>query len=120
MTTYDVYFGTEPDNLILIAEGTESASLSAAYLIAAYGNGAYDTTYYWRVDAVNEFGVTQGDTWSFTTITFDPPLPLGLSLDSGSGNEGTGVTGTATGENNIITIKRLVAAAANTIWYEDI
>ena len=120
MITYNIYFGTEPDNLILVAEEVESASLSAAYLIAAYGSGAYSTTYYWRVDAVNEFGVTQGDTWNFTTITFNPPLPPGLSLDSGGGNEGTGITGTPTGENNIITIKRLVVAAANTIWYENI
>jgi len=28
----------------------------------------YNTTYYWRIDTVNEAGVTEGTTWSFTTM----------------------------------------------------
>ncbi len=28
-----------------------------------------NTQYYWRIDAVNEFGYTEGDTWTFTTLS---------------------------------------------------
>ena len=45
----------------------------------------------------------------------DPPLPSGVTLDE-DGNP----TGTPTGENNMITIKRLVVAAKSKIFYEDI
>ena len=44
--------------------------------------------------------MTTGDAWSFIVIAFNPPLP--------------------TGENNMFTVRRLVAAAKNTIWIEDI
>ncbi len=36
-------------------------------------NWAYSTTYYWRIDAVNIAGTTQGTVWSFTTEA-DPNL----------------------------------------------
>lgn len=46
--------------------------------------------------------------------SFDPPLPSGVTLVDGV------PTGTPTGESNMITIRKLVAAADNKIWYEDI
>jgi len=127
-TTYNAYFGTQSGNLTLVASGLTSASLAATYLIEAFGNAAYDTTYYWRIDAVNEFGTTQGDEWSFTTIPFDQPRISYILLPGGNGSgpyddpPGTrGVDWEWTAENYFIpAIHRLVAAANNAIWYEDI
>ena len=61
--SYDVYFGTDAANLPLKINQTGTT----------YDPGtlAYDTTYYWRVDARNAAGVTTGDTWSFTTLFAD-------------------------------------------------
>ncbi|MBN2521487.1 MAG: glycoside hydrolase family 88 protein, partial [Bacteroidales bacterium] len=58
-TSHDVYFGkTNPpsyignylDNTYMPSESLE-----------------YNTTYYWRIDEVNENGTTEGEVWSFTT-----------------------------------------------------
>jgi len=38
----------------------------------------HNCKYYWRVDSVNEHGVTEGNVWSFTTST---PEPLPVLLD---------------------------------------
>jgi hypothetical protein len=35
----------------------------------------YDTTYYWRVDEVNDAGTTAGTEWRFTTVTDPSPPP---------------------------------------------
>jgi len=75
----------------------------------------YVTIYEWRVDATNAVGTVIGDTWTFTCIAFDPPLPTGVTLDA----EGE-PTGTPTGESGMLTIRRLVAAAKNKFFYENI
>jgi hypothetical protein len=72
----------------------------------------YETEFTWRIDIVNEFGIAEGDNWTFTTIPFKPPLPTGITLVGGV------PTGTASGLNNMITCKKLVVAAANKLWYE--
>jgi hypothetical protein len=77
--TYDVYFGTEPNELKLdwygnnqIAAGTSETTVPNATLVAALGEPFdYETWYYWRVDTwdPNE-GVPQlyeGREWSFRT-----------------------------------------------------
>jgi hypothetical protein len=67
-STHEVYFGTaEPLTLV----STQSDTV--------YNPGTLDyyTTYYWRIDQVNEYGTTQGDLWSFTTIS--PPVINHLS-----------------------------------------
>jgi hypothetical protein len=33
----------------------------------------HDTTYTWRVDSTNQFGTTEGDEWTFTTLALRPP-----------------------------------------------
>lgn len=60
--------------------------------------------------------------WEFLELTiaaaeppFSPPLPSGVTLDA-EGNP----TGDPTGENNVITLRRLIVAANNKIFYEDI
>jgi hypothetical protein len=68
-TSHDVYFGTDstPD-----AEEFQGNSASPGF---DPGLLAYSTTYYWRIDEVNEGGTTTGSVWSFTTE--DQPLPPG-------------------------------------------
>ena len=60
-TSYDVYFGTESGALDSI--GNQAGT--------SYEPGTLDpeTEYFWRIDAVNAYGTTTGDEWSFTTGT---------------------------------------------------
>ena len=107
--TYSVYFDSG-SGMELIESGITDTELTIAF-----GPFEYYTGYSWRVDATNEYGTTTGDTWTFTSIKYDPPLPSGITL-----NDDGVPTGTPTGENNIVTIRRLVVAANNKIWYEAI
>ncbi len=73
---FDVYLGTDPDNLLLVADNKPYAS--KLYVHAAGFEAA--TTYYWRVDAVetDKTTVHAGDRWSFSVLpmaasTPDPP-----------------------------------------------
>jgi len=115
VATYNVYFGDTSGDLSLIVKGSESAEFAALILLTAVGLADYNTSYYWRVDTVNQFGITAGDEWTFTSISFCPPLPFGMTLDD-EGNP----TGNPTGENNVMIIKRLIAAAKNAVYYESI
>lgn len=53
------------------------------------------TEYFWRIDTVLDGLVTTGVEWSFTTFSFAPPT-------------------------DVVTHRRLVAAANNKVWYEDL
>ncbi|KKM19689.1 hypothetical protein LCGC14_1653050 [marine sediment metagenome] len=64
-----------------------------------------NTTYYWQVHVANTQGWSESEIWSFTTRAFAPPVV--------SGGEAT-----PTGENNMLTVRRLVVAARNRIYYE--
>jgi autotransporter-associated beta strand protein len=63
--TYSVYMGTDPNNLTLVSSLQTTASYIPVGLTA-------NTTYYWRVDCANNFGITTGTVWSFTS---KPPVP---------------------------------------------
>ena len=106
--TYDVYFN-DGGGMEQVASG-----ISDTELVIVFGPFEYNTEYSWRVDATNEYGTTTGDVWTFTSIVYAPPLPTGVTLVGGV------PTGTPTGGNNMMTTKRLVAAAYNKIWYENI
>jgi hypothetical protein len=77
-------------NMTLRSEG----QVGAAWNIPA-GELVYGQEYEWKIDTVSEYGTTYGQVWSFTAVIFAPPVDR-------------------------IVIKRLVGAAANSIWYEDI
>ena len=111
--TYNVYFDSG-DGMVSVASG-----ISDTELAVSFGPLNYNVDYSWRVDAVNEHGTTTGDVWTFTSLKYDPPLPSGVTLTDVAGSEGV-PTGTPTGENAVISIKRLVAAANSKIWYEDL
>ncbi|KPK36008.1 MAG: hypothetical protein AMJ65_16850 [Phycisphaerae bacterium SG8_4] len=35
----------------------------------------HTTKFYWRIDEINDWGTTTGQTWKFTTVMLPPPLP---------------------------------------------
>ncbi len=70
----------------------------------------YDTEYQWKVVTNNGEDEVGSEIWTLNTIPFIPPLP-------GASGGGGGDPG---GENNMVTLRRLVAVAANKFWYEDI
>lgn len=112
--TYDVYFGLQ-GNPILQSSGQIGVFWPIGDPLL------YNNTYEWNINAINIFGTTTGDTWTFSDIVFFPPLPSGVTLTGNSGPNGEGTpTGTPTGFNNTITVKRLVAVAENRFWIEDI
>jgi len=120
--TYEVYFRKSGDAWGLV--GVAQAGVSWA---VSFGTLAYGTTYEWRIDATNDAGPTTGDTWSFDTISFDQPR-ISYRLISGGNGRGPydsppGVQGTDweyTGENNMLTVRKLVVAANDKIWHESI
>ncbi len=68
-TKYDVYFGT--------SSNPPKVSTGQAGLTYDPGTLAPDTKYYWRVDSCNDdIWVTQGDTWTFTTVGSNVALLL--------------------------------------------
>lgn len=89
--TYDVYFGTV-GNLVLVSAGQSGLSFQVPSPLE------YNTEYEWRVDAIEGQDTATGTVWSFTTLVFDPPVP--------------------TAENNMVTIKHLVAVCDNKVYYE--
>jgi len=102
--TYNVYYGDTSGDLTLLSE--EQTGLSFTIDGITLGSPFdYSVTRYWRIDAENDAGLTEGDEWSFTSIVFDPPVPT--------------AAGSAT-PNIMQIIKRLVVAANSKIWYEDI
>ncbi len=58
--SYDLYLGTDPDNLQLVSGYGVTPWVDPGPLEA-------ETTYYWRVTARNAWGQTEGPLWSFST-----------------------------------------------------
>jgi hypothetical protein len=82
---FEVYFGPSPSSLNKIADVPYVANPS--YQLS----GLVDfTTYYWRIDASNNKGTTEGETWSFRTTKI---FPLGMvghwSFDETEGRQVT-------------------------------
>jgi hypothetical protein len=94
--TYNVYFGYASGSLELVSAGQSDTNLQVPFSLD------YDTEYQWRVDAVDG-ETTTGDVWTFTTMVFDPPTPSGTPVN---------------GLNGIATVKRLVVATDNKVFYE--
>ena len=111
--SYDVKYGTLSGFLSQVENTAELESVLTPNNYSQYGE-----IYYWRVDAVNDFGTTQGDELYFTTLVFAPPTPPGITWTD-PGND-PAFTGTPTGGNAIISVRRLVVAANNKIWVEDL
>ena len=82
--------GDEPEEF-----DTESASLALNAGVLGYA-----TEYSWYVVAKTGSGEFTSPTWTFTTMSLNPPVP--------------------TAQNAMLTTRRLLAAADNKIWYEDV
>ncbi len=73
--THDVYFGTDEAAVtdanrsiplgVLLSQGQEPNSFDP---YGATGFLNLDTTYYWRIDEVNDANIWKGDVWSFSTV----------------------------------------------------
>ncbi|MFH1422844.1 MAG: putative Ig domain-containing protein, partial [Planctomycetota bacterium] len=78
-SSYNVYFGT---NAVEVSNATSSSAEFAGNVTeTSFCNislFSYTTTYYWRVDSVNDTGVTKGDLLFFTTepVPNTPPLQV--------------------------------------------
>ena len=66
-TSHDVYFGTNPTPSAGELLGNQPGATFDP------GTMAYNTTYYWRIDEVNDNGTTTGVVWNFTTIALSLP-----------------------------------------------
>jgi len=64
--SHDVYFGTTSPGAF---QGNQIATTFDP------GTMAYYTTYYWRIDEINNGSKTTGIVWSFTTLSPPPPPP---------------------------------------------
>ena len=79
--SYDLYWGTGRSLGADAALRTPVRTRYTAWTIRRPGTTAADrrlasaTTYYWRVDAKNEHGTTEGTVWSFTTTDDPGPQP---------------------------------------------
>jgi hypothetical protein len=113
----------------IIADGggvtTTITGLTATTIanVGVYLTLSHSTKFLWSVDTVNTFGTTTGVVWDFTTAALEYVLPSWELIDGktlGPLTGGTvGVDFRWLGYNNIVSIKHLVAAANNRIWYED-
>jgi hypothetical protein len=84
--TYNVYIGSSPATLSLVATGETGTSLIVPEEDRL---SKVVSTWYWRVDAVNGYGTTTGDVWSFeplwapeiVTQTSGGPYPFGSGVE---------------------------------------
>lgn len=121
--TFNVYYGEDAGSLELVSEGQAELSftISGADLGAPFD---YTISRAWRIDSINDAGITTGDVWTFTTITFNVPSPGprgyggGGGGGAGAGEEGDFAGGAISdGQSNIKT--RLISFTNNEVWYED-
>jgi hypothetical protein len=98
---YTVYFGFKDGELV---PQDDRSRYSIVTLKMSLGEQLeYDTDYQWGVLKVVDEVETYSELFEFKTVGFVPPGPKGTPVN---------------GLNGIVTIKRLVAAANNKIWYE--
>ena len=124
-TSYSVSYGTLSGFLSVVGTPTERTQ---DLVDSPFPN--YNNFYYYRVDAVNQFGTTQGIEIAFSTLSFKLLGPTYYYngyyyrlLPGGSPPPG-GVEDTdyiVVGNPNFISTTRLLVAIANSkFWYEDI
>jgi len=93
--TYTVYLGTDPSNLMKLAD--VNYVLSPSYLAT---NLSPNTKYYWRVDASNVKGTATGTVWNFRTISDIPTDMVGHWPFKEAASEGSQITDLSNYGNN--------------------
>jgi hypothetical protein len=86
-TSYNIYFGTSQATLSKVATQTG--------LVYTFSSLSPNTTYYWRVDAINTVGTTTGDVWKFTTAASPGTVTL-PSVTTGNATSITDISATVT------------------------
>ncbi len=82
---YDVFLGTLSTSMNKKADDIQTIQYTLSNL-------AYDTTYYWRVDAIDSNNAkTEGDTWSFRTVSSGSNNPPNIPSSPSPNNGKTGV-----------------------------
>ena len=77
--TYDVYLGTEPRSMELIANGIEQSTFAPGPLVEG-------ETYYWQVVSADCCGEYTSDLWSFTVDEPEPQPSSEVWIDFGFSN----------------------------------
>jgi hypothetical protein len=98
---YTVYFGFKDGTLVPQNDRTRYSIVSLFMYLGEQLE--YDTEYEWAVMKTIYGQDFYSDLFSFRTAAMQPPGPSGTPIN---------------GLNGIVTIKRLVAAAENKLWYE--
>jgi len=89
-TLHDVYFGIDPDALLLVSE-QQPVWLTTYDPLGPTVDLEPGITYYWRIDEYNSDDVkTEGVLWSFTTVLPDPP-GMATPVNPVDGAPGVGV-----------------------------
>ena len=135
--TFDVYYGTVSGSLTKVS----SAQAGASFTVTGVTDGSpysHLITRYWRIDSTNAGGTTTGDEWSFTTIRSRPPTVTYFDTSTGDYYQllvqADGSYGDVPGvgvewvdyqwvtylPNFMSTARKLVAAAKNKIFIEDV
>ena len=75
---HDVYFGTNP------MPGPDEFKGRLTTTTFDPGLLQPNTTYYWRIDEVNDYGITEGTVWNFTTLATASYNPSSVIVHTGS------------------------------------
>ncbi len=122
--SYDIY----------INDTESSTGLTSAEYDLPESYMSYLNEISWKIDSTNQFGTTEGDTWTFSMMALDSPLPTYfypagpfwyILIWDGTDWGNPPPTGTEDVDyiiveftNELLTKKRLVAAARDRIWFE--
>jgi len=118
--SWDVATNADTYNVIIAGSTVSTGQADPSYTMDT-DLLSYDEEYTWRVDAVNFYGTTTGTSWTFQAMNIDPIISTWESIDGGPGPLDGGEAGVDfrwTGLNNIITVKRVVAAAKDSFYFE--
>jgi len=85
--TYDIYFGTSQTNVTDANHTSSEFKSNQAGTTYDVNTLSLSTTYYWRIDEVNDAETTKGNIWSFTTAA----VP-GKAIDPFPSNSDTGIS----------------------------
>jgi hypothetical protein len=107
---YDVYFGTQEYDMVLVASRQTSKSYSVGALDASQ-------TYYWRVSATNDLGSAAGDTWSFTTGSASRARVLYIPFDDTTGTVAENLSGANDACASNLTPSRVPGIQGNCLYF---
>lgn len=107
--THTIWFGPTGEDMVEQTDRSRYSILSNLWYCGT--TLEYNTEYQWKVITVDGEDEAESETFTFTTITFLPPYASGDDDGGEFGGEG--------GKNLMRTVRRLLVAAANKIYYED-